>query len=70
MSKPFHKVSSLLQILFTPTYHHPCGHRYASATVGVRYNVSISNTEEGDCYQPHGVQKVGVLLVMVPWKLK
>ena len=48
------------------TYHHARGHSYAPAAVGVRNNVSVPHAQEGDGYQPHGVQQVGVLLVVVP----
>ena len=48
------------------TYHHARGHRNPPATVGVRNDVSVADTEEGDGYQPHGVQQVGVFLVVVP----
>ena len=48
------------------TYHHACGYSNTPTTVGVRNNVSVPHAEEGDGYQPHGVQQVGVLLVVVP----
>ena len=52
--------------LHNKTYHHARGHRYTPATVGVRNDVSVADAEEGDGYQPHRVQQVGVLLVVVP----
>ena len=61
---------SIISVLRRPeTYHHARGHRNPPATVGVRNNVAVSDAEEGDGYQPHGVQQVGVLLVVVPGQL-
>ena len=62
-------MSALLLLLFlhnNKTYHHARGHRYTPATVGVRNDVSVADAEEGDGYQPHRVQQVGVFLVVVP----
>jgi hypothetical protein len=47
------------------TYHHPSSDSYASATVRVGHDVSISHTQEGDGNEPHCVQQVRVLLVVV-----
>ena len=47
-------------------YHHARGHSNPPATVSVRNNVAVADAEEGDGYQPHRVQQVSVLLVMVP----
>ena len=48
------------------TDHHAGGDGDAPAAVGVGHNVPVADAEEGDGYQPHRVQQVGVLLVVVP----
>ena len=48
------------------TDHHAGGDGDAPAAVGVGHDVPVADAEEGDGYQPHRVQQVGVLLVMVP----
>ena len=48
------------------THHHAGGDGDPSPAVGVGDDISVPHTEEGDGYQPHGVEEVGVLLVMVP----
>ena len=48
------------------THHHPRGDGNAAAAVSVRHDVAVTDAEESDGYEPHGVQQVGVLLVMVP----
>ena len=49
-----------------PTHHHPRGDGNAAAAVSVRHDVAVTDAEECDGYEPHGVQQVGVLLVVVP----
>ena len=48
------------------THHHAGGDGDPSAAVGVRHDVAVADTEEGDGDEPHGVEEVGVLLVMIP----
>ena len=48
------------------SHHHAGGDGDAPAAVCVRHDVPVADAEEGDGYQPHGVQQVGVLLVMIP----
>lgn len=38
----------------------------ASATVRVGYDVTIANAKEGNGNEPHGVEKIGVFLIVVP----
>ena len=49
-----------------PTHHHAGGDGNPPAAVGVRHDVAVADTEEGDGDEPHGVEEVGVLLVMIP----
>ena len=48
------------------THHHAGGDGDPSPAVGVGDDVSVAHAEEGDGYQPHCVEEVGVFLVMVP----
>ena len=48
------------------SYHHAGGDGDAPAAVCVRHDVAVAHTEEGDGDEPHGVQQVGVLLIMIP----
>ena len=47
-------------------HHHAGGDGDPPAAVGVGHDVAVAHAEEGDGDQPHGVQEVGVLLVMIP----
>ncbi len=49
-----------------PAHHHAGGDGDASAAVGVGHNVAVSDAEEGDGDQPHRVQQVRVLFVVIP----
>ena len=46
--------------------HHAGGDGDAAPAVGVGHDVAVADRQEGDGDQPHRVQQVGVLLVMVP----
>ena len=48
------------------SYHHAGGDGDAPAAVCVRHDVPVAHAEEGDGDEPHGVQQVGVLLIMIP----
>ena len=58
----------LLSLLYplSQTYHHARSDSNPPPAVGVGHDVPVPNTQEGDGYQPHGVQQVGVLLVVIP----
>ena len=58
-------LDSWLTPIMENAYHHSRSDRYAPATVGIRNNVTIANTQEGDGDQPHCVQQIRVLLIMV-----
>ena len=47
-------------------HHHASGDGDPPAAVGVGHDVPVAHAEEGDGDQPHGVQQVGVLLVVIP----
>ncbi len=47
------------------TYHHASRHSYASSTVRVGHNITIADAEKRYGYQPHRVEQVGVLLVVI-----
>ena len=55
-------------LLCLDAYHHSSCYSNSSAAISVRYNIAISDTEECDGNEPHCVQQVRVLLVMVPVK--
>ena len=59
-------VSGFSLLLILLAHHHASGHSDPPATVGVGDDVTVADAEEGDGYQPHGVQEVSVLLVMIP----
>lgn len=48
------------------TYHDAGADGDASAAVRVRHYVTEPHAEEGDGYQPHGVQQVGMVFVVEP----
>lgn len=48
------------------TYHDSGAYSYSSSAVSVRHNVTEAHRQEGDGNEPHGIQEVGVLLVMKP----
>ena len=62
----YNSVSGFSLLLILPAHHHAGGHSDPPAAVGVGDDVTVADAEEGDGYQPHGVQEVSVLLVMVP----
>ena len=47
-------------------HHHASGNRDASPAIGVWDNVTVAHGEERDRDQPHRVQQVRMLLVVVP----
>lgn len=48
------------------TYHDACANGDASPAVSVGYDVPKPYTQESNGNQPHGVQEVGVVLVVEP----
>ena len=48
------------------SHHHAGRDGYPTAAIGVWHDVAVADAEEGDGDQPHGVQQVGVLLVVIP----
>ena len=59
-------VTIMHDIMSHDTYHHAGGDGDPPAAVGVRHDVAVAHAEEGDGDEPHRVEEVGVLLVMVP----
>ena len=57
--------ATLLELPSDSPHHQSSRDSDPSATVGVRDDVSISNGQEGDCRQPHGVQEVCVFRVVI-----
>ena len=47
------------------THHHACRHSNAPSTVRVGDDITIADAEERYGYQPHCVEQVGVLLVVI-----
>ena len=47
------------------THHHACSHSNAPSTVRVGDDITIADAEERYGYQPHCVEQVGVLLVVI-----
>lgn len=50
------KYSWKFMVVFLDAYHYARADRYAPSAVCIWNNVSEADTEEGDCYQPHGVE--------------
>ena len=47
------------------THHHACRDGYAPATVSVWYDIPVSHTQEGDGNEPHSVEQIGMLLIVI-----
>ena len=58
---------SMAQIMtdWLTTHHHACRHSNAPSTVRVGDYITIADAEERYGYQPHCVEQVGVLLVVI-----
>ena len=48
------------------TDHYARGDGDASTAVSVGHNVTVADAQEGYGNQPHGVEQIGMLLVVVP----
>ena len=51
------------------THHNAGGDGNAAAAVRVGHDVAVADAQEGDGDEPHGVEQVGMLLVVVPLAL-
>ena len=52
--------------LICSTDHYAGGDGDASTAVSVGHNVTVADAQEGYGNQPHGVEQIGMLLVVVP----
>ena len=52
------------------THHDACSDGDTSTAVRVGHNVSVADAQERDGDEPHGVEQVGVLLVVISFLIK
>lgn len=55
-----------MEIPVCSTYHNTCSYSNASTAVRVGHDVAKADAQEGDRYQPHGVQQIGMFIVVEP----
>jgi len=53
-------------LFWSRSYHYAGGDRNATTAVSVWHYVSEAHAQERDRYEPHGVQQVSVIFIMIP----